>query len=315
MTHLRANGKLLLTAEYFVLDGVPALAVPTKAGQRLTVSPAQPGAEHDLYWQAYDVEGERWFSWAFDQEDWTKPPHLTKEEEEEEEEDTATRICQVLRAAEALRPGCTEGISGLEVTTHLEFDRKWGLGSSSTLIASVANWLEVNPYALLEATFGGSGYDLACAVANGPILYKRKGISPEVISLSWRPEWLQQTCFVYRNQKQNSREGIRAYREQTVSPSVKEEISSITTALLSPTLHLRAAAQLLRRHETIVAQTLGLPTVQEKLFADFPGQLKSLGAWGGDFLWAMSKERPEKVRRYFNERGYETVIAYDDMVL
>ncbi|WP_020566814.1 GYDIA family GHMP kinase [Neolewinella persica] len=311
MTHLRANGKLLLTAEYFVLDGVPALAVPTRAGQRMTASPTKPEAEHDLYWRAYDAAGEGWFSHAFDRHEWSGPSHQTKEQKE----DTATRIVQILRAAETLRPGCTSHINGLEVTTYLEFDQAWGLGSSSTLIAMVADWLEVNPYALLEKTFGGSGYDLACAVAAGPILYERNGITPKVTELDWNPAWTSQTYFVYRNQKQNSREGIRAYREQTVSSSVKEEISGITTALLSPTLHLRAAAQLLHRHEAIVAQTLGLPTVQDELFTDFPGQLKSLGAWGGDFIWALSEESEEKVRRYFNERGYETVISYNNMVL
>ena len=307
MTALRANGKLLLTAEYFVLDGVPALAVPTKAGQRLTVSSAKPGAEHDLYWKAYDVDGESWFSQAFDRKEWAQT--------QEYGENTSERILQVLHAAETLRRGCTNLIAGVEVTTHLGFDRKWGLGSSSTLIAMVADWLEVNPYALLEATFGGSGYDLACAVADGPILYERNGTTPVITNLGWQPAWLQQSWFVYRNQKQNSREGILAYREQTVSPSVKAEIGSITSALLSPTLHLRAAAQLLRRHEAIVSHTLGLPSVQKELFDDFPGQLKSLGAWGGDFIWALSEESPEKVRQYFNERGYETVIPYNDMIL
>ena len=307
MKHLRANGKLLLTAEYFVLDGVPALAVPTKAGQTLTVSPAKPGAEHDLYWKAYDVDGACWFYQAFNRQEWAQPRN--------QGEDISARIRQLLHVAETLRPGCTDKIAGLEVTTHLEFDRKWGLGSSSTLIAMVANWLEVNPYALLKGTFGGSGYDLACAVADGPILYERKGTKPIVTNLHWQPTWLQQTWFVYRNQKQNSREGIRAYREQTVGPSVKEEINNITSSLLSPTLHLRAAAQLLHRHEALVANTLGLAPVQEELFADFPGQLKSLGAWGGDFIWTLSEESAEKVRRYFNERGYETVINYDDMVL
>lgn len=307
MTALRANGKLLLTAEYFVLDGVPALAVPTQRGQRLTVAPAKPGAEHDLYWKAYDVDGACWFSQAYNRQEWTQP--------EEQGEDASARIRQLLFAAETLRPGCTDKVVGIEIATHLEFDRKWGLGSSSTLIATVAEWLDVNPYALLEATFGGSGYDLACAVANSPILYERNGTNPTVTNIDWQPDWLQQTWFVYRNQKQNSREGIRAYREQTVNPSVKEEISSITSALLSPTLHLRAAAQLLRRHENIVAHTLDLPPVQEALFSDFSGQLKSLGAWGGDFIWALSEESPEKVRRYFNERGYETVIGYEEMVL
>ena len=305
--HLNARGKLLLTGEYFVLDGVPALAVPTKLGQSFSVSPLPGGPEHDLYWRAYDVNGEQWFSRAFDQKEWARP--------QVQSEDPAARIKGILYAAEALNPGCTANIRGLEVKTKLEFDRKWGLGSSSTLIACVARWLDVNPYALLEKTFGGSGYDLACAFATGPILYERNGINPKVMELDWNPGWLRQTYFVYLNKKQNSREGIRAYRAAGASTAAKEEISRITTALLSESLHLRAVAQLLLEHEEIVGKTLGLTPVQQKLFPDFPGAIKSLGAWGGDFVWALSEEKPEKVRAYFNELGYEVVVAYEDMVL
>jgi mevalonate kinase len=307
MTHLSPHGKLLLTGEYFVLDGVPALAVPTKLGQSFSVSSLPGGPEHDLYWRAFDVHSERWFSGAFDKHEWARP--------QVQSEDPAARIKGIMHAAEALNPGCTSNIRGLEVKTRLEFDRKWGLGSSSTLIAAVAKWLEVNPYALLERTFGGSGYDLACAFAEGPILYERNGISPKVTELDWNPDWLQQTHFVYLNQKQNSREGIRAYRAAGASDEAKEKISRITTALLSDSLHLRAAAQLLHEHEAIVGGTLGLTPVKEKLFSDFPGAVKSLGAWGGDFVWALSEESPEKVRAYFNGLGYEVVIDYDDMVL
>lgn len=305
--HLNARGKLLLTGEYFVLDGVPALAVPTKAGQSFSVGPLPGGREHDLYWRAYSSGGERWFSRAFDQEEWARP--------QVQSEDPAARIKQILQAAESLNPGCTASIRGLEVNTRLTFDRAWGLGSSSTLIAAVAKWLDVNPYALLEKTFGGSGYDLACAFAEGPILYERNGISPTVTELDWNPDWLQQTHFVYLNQKQNSREGIRAYRSADVSEEAKTDVGRITTALLSDSLHPRAAAQLLLEHEEIVGDTLGLKPVQQKIFPDFPGAIKSLGAWGGDFVWALSEEAPEKVRSYFNERGFEVVIAYEDMVL
>ncbi len=307
MPHLSPHGKLLLTGEYFVLDGIPALAVPTKRGQTFSVNSLPGGPEHDLYWRAYDVHGERWFSLAFDKEEWARP--------QVQSEDPAARIRQILHAAETLNPGCTADIRGLEVRTTLRFDRKWGLGSSSTLIAAVAKWLDVNPYALLERTFGGSGYDLACAFAKGPILYERNGTSPKVTELDWNPTWLQQTYFVYLNQKQNSREGIRAYRSTEVSGEAKTEIHRLTTALLSNSLHLRAAAQLLLEHENIVGKTLSLMPVQQKLFPDFPGAIKSLGAWGGDFVWVLSEEPPEKVRAYFNERGYEVVINYDEMVL
>lgn len=307
MPQFSPHGKLILTGEYFVLDGVPALAVPTKRGQTFSVNNLPGGPEHDLYWRAFDVHGELWFSGAFDQAEWAQP--------QVQSEDPAARIKQILHAAETLSPGCTANLRGQEVKTQLEFDRNWGLGSSSTLIAAVAKWLNVNPYALLEKTFGGSGYDLACAFAEGPILYERNGTAPTITELDWNPAWLQKTYFVYLNQKQNSREGIRAYRSAGASPEAKEEISRITTALLSVTLHLRAAAQLLLEHEDIVGKTLGLTPVKQKLFPDFPGAVKSLGAWGGDFVWVLSEESAEKVRAYFNGLGYEVVIDYDEMVL
>jgi len=307
MTELFPHGKLLLTGEYFVLDGIPALAVPTQRGQSFAVDLLPGNPKHDLSWRSYDAKGECWFSHPFDKEEWARP--------QVQSEEPAARIRQILHAAETLNPGCTQQIRGLEVTTKLQFDRKWGLGSSSTLIAAVARWLDVNPYALLERTFGGSGYDLACAFAEGPILYERSDTAPKVTELSWRPEWLQQTYFVYLNQKQNSREGIRAYRAAEVSDEAKAKIRRITTALLSDSLHLRAAAQLLTQHERIVGKTLGITPVQEKLFPNFPGVIKSLGAWGGDFVWVLSEELPKKVRTYFNELGYEVVIDYDEMVL
>ena len=52
--------------------------------------------------------------------------------------------------------------------------------------------------------------------------------------------------------------------------------------------------------------------IKQKLFSDFPGGIKSLGAWGGDFILATgTKETME----YFKEKGYATVISFQDMVL
>lgn len=299
----RANGKLLLTGEYFVLDGVGGLAVPTKKGQSLTIT---DGSGSSLLWTALLEDGSEWFAVRISKSDWARPQVPV--------EGFKARICQLLAVAESLRTGCTDVLAGRQITTRLEFDRHWGLGSSSTLVSCLARLLEVDPYALLAGSFGGSGYDLACAVSDTPILYTRTG--PIIVPVSWMGgEWTDNAVFVYRNQKQNSREGIRRYREQTVSEATKKEIAGLTFALSSPALDLRAAAQILKEHEEIVSKTIGLPTVQEELFPDFPGQLKSLGAWGGDFVMALSEEGPEKMRTYFNERGYQTVIPYNEMVL
>ena len=48
------------------------------------------------------------------------------------------------------------------------------------------------------------------------------------------------------------------------------------------------------------------------MFPDFDGVIKSLGAWGGDFVMVISNENPTD---YFMEKGYETVIPYEEMIL
>jgi hypothetical protein len=223
-------------------------------------------------------------------------------------------LVNVLRAADRLRPGTTDRLWGKRIVCHLEFPPDWGLGSSSTLIDFLATYLEIDPYALLAGSFGGSGYDLACAGAGGGLLYRRTDSGPKVTALDWRPDWLRHTHFVHLNRKQNSRDGIAAYRRAKPSPTDLVAIDRLTLSLTDPAPHLRAAALILDRHEALVADVLGIPRIRET-FPDFPGTVKSLGAWGGDFIWALSEEPAEKVRAYFNGRGYGTFIPYHDMAL
>ena len=49
-------------------------------------------------------------------------------------------------------------------------------------------------------------------------------------------------------------------------------------------------------------------------FKDYWGIIKSLGAWGGDFVLATSTESPEKTKAYFNERGFEIVLPYRELI-
>ena len=302
------HGKLLLTGEYFVLDGATALAVPTKLGQRFRVSTLEERGPGNLQWNIYRTRRED------TSRHWLSLP--AGEEATDRDDPVRDGLYRLLAAAERLRPGSTKLLHGKRVNCYLEFDETWGLGSSSTLVAFLGEYLEVDPYALLAGWFGGSGYDIACARADGPLRYRRVavGLKPTVVPVDWQPDWLGQTYFVHRNQKQNSREGIRAYRVAKKRVRYLEVITKLTQALLISD-SLTEALNTVFIHESVVARTLGLPSVQQELFPDFPGRIKSLGAWGGDFVWALSEEPTEKVRAYFNERGYPTFIPYHDMVL
>ena len=303
---LRANGKLLLSGEYAVLDGALALALPTRLGQALEVSEA-PGAAGLLYWESLNEQGETWFSAAFQTVDWSCTEKAPSE--------TARWIERLGRAVQAMRPGWLQGVPALQLRTRLDFSRDWGLGSSSTLVSLLAQWADVDPYALLAASFGGSGYDIACAQATGPLLFQRRAAVPTYVEVPFNPAFRGQLFFLYLGKKQNSRDGIARYRALgTGTRQLVEEISALTWGLATA-VELDHFEALLGRHEERIANALDLAPVGAALFPDYWGKVKSLGAWGGDFA-LLSSRRPEvETRSYFSEKGFPILIPYDELIL
>ena len=89
------------------------------------------------------------------------------------------------------------------------------------------------------------------------------------------------------------------------------EINQITQEILQCN-DGRSFALLMEKHQAIMSNLLETITVKEQLFPDFKGIVKSLGAWGGDFVMVLSKENPKE---YFISKGFETILTYDEMVL
>ncbi len=300
-----AHGKLLLTGEYLVLDGALALAVPTRPGQQLHVWPY--GEEDVLYWRSLGRTGKTWFTGRW------RIGAYTLVRLEASDAATAGRLEQILLAAVAQGVELSAAVAGRAVETYLDFSREWGLGTSSTLLYLLARWLGVNEYRLLADTFGGSGYDLACAGAHGPLLYRLVDGQPQVKELNWHPPYAACLHFVHLGRKQDSREGIHHYRRQPASSAAIGEVSALTEAFLQAS-DVESATDILRRHEVLISQTLDLPTVQDRQFPDFPGGVKSLGAWGGDFVMTVSDLSRSETTAYFNEKGFYVVIPYEEMV-
>jgi hypothetical protein len=57
---------------------------------------------------------------------------------------------------------------------------------------------------------------------------------------------------------------------------------------------------------------IGQPPIKQRLFPDYNGAIKSLGAWGGDFILVSGTTHPEA---YFNSKGYRTIFRYSDLIL
>lgn len=299
MIQRRANGKLLLTGEYAILDGALSLAVPTTYGQQLVVEDA-PDPQR-LYWESQDANGQPWF-WG----EWLLSNRRL--ERISISDQTVGEMLETLFAVALTEGADPEKLRAKRIRTKIDFPRNWGLGSSSTLVYLMADYLSVSAYELLDHSFGGSGYDLACAGASGPILFQQR----QRVEIPWTPAFSEQMFFVYQGQKQSSRAGIRRYREQSVAKVDIEYISELTYQIIR-TDRWEEAAEIFHEHERLIGRMTGQIPIQDQRFSGFPGQIKSLGAWGGDFALALSDVGKNAVATYFNEKGLSTVIKYDEM--
>ena len=296
-----SNGKLLISGEYVVLDGALSLAIPTKYGQTLEIEPLK---EHKIVWKSLDEKGLIWFEETFELHN-----GMLKQVQHHE---TSMRLIQILNAVKELNPDFLNSENGFKITTKLDFPRDWGLGTSSTLINNIAKWAKVNPYDLLNKTFGGSGYDIACAQHQKPITYKLLQGKPLVDEVNFFPDFKEHLYFVYLNKKQNSREGIAQYKANRDTSKLSiSEISNITAKMIACN-KLQDFELLITEHEKIISKIIKQKPVKELFLSDFNGALKSLGAWGGDFILATSQENPSS---YFKSKGFDIVIPYTEMAL
>ena len=296
-----SNGKLLLSGEYLILDGATGVALPTSLGQEMLVSAND--AEGVLFWESLDETGDSWFEGRLSLPD-LKLISFTGQEM------VANTLQRILLEAKKANAKFLESNQGVHVTSQLQFPRDWGLGSSSTIINNIAQWSEVNPFELLFNSFGGSGYDIACAKIDQPIVYALHHGSPKFEPVNFDPIFKDQLYFVHLNKKQVSSESIKAYKKKKVEPEIINHISLLSKSILSATT-IEVFNNLLKEHESILSKILGIETIQQRLFPDYEGQIKSLGAWGGDFILATGDTTTTD---YFILKGYQTVIPYSSMI-
>lgn len=299
MNTYRANGKLLLTGEYLVLKGALALALPTKLGQSMTVRPCD-----SIQWNANKPSGP-WFSAT-----------LSKNLEviATDNPSKAAKLAEILKAVKKLNPSSFN--QGFCFETHLDFDPEWGLGSSSTLISNLAQWAGVDPYELLKMTFGGSGYDIACATANSPVFYHLEGEKPMAQPADFNPPFASQLFFIYQGKKQQSGKEVKSFNQRMQEYDYLDDVdavSAISEALPNITT-INDFQRFIKVHEDILAHCLDREPVKNQ-YPDFEGSLKSLGAWGGDFILAATEWTHEQVTEYFKHKGLETVFNYHDIIL
>jgi len=297
-----SNGKLLITGEYAVLDGALALALPTKFGQDLVVT---EGKSKEIVWKSFNSDGSLWF-------ENTIPFSMIINKSPLDDQSERNTLIGILHEGYLLNPTFIDNSEGYIISTHLTFPKLWGLGTSSTLINNIAQWIDIDAFTLLKNSFGGSGYDIACAQNNTPIIYQLVNEKQIIEKVIFNPNFTDQLSFVYLNKKQSSKTAIaNYYKKSNDIVQLVPKIDKITNAVLNSKEGQTFASEL-ETHEKIMSEILETETVKKSLFPDFEGTIKSLGAWGGDFVLVISKDNPSN---YFKEKGYETILSYKEMIL
>lgn len=297
-----SNAKLLLTGEYLVLHGALALAIPLKYGQVLEVFESE---QSDLKWLAYEKE-KLWLNFSIS--------HQEIKNQTSEGETEKDFVCFLLNRAISLNPSFLNNLK-LKIRTEIDFDRNWGLGSSSTLINNVAKWAEVNPYELHSLVSNGSGFDIACANNRKPILFRRNGNYPLIYPIDFSPQFKDQIYFVYLGKKQKSTNSVHAFlKGKTCKIEYINKITQLSKDILT-TKNADEFDRLITKHELLISELLGQKCVKENLFPDFNGSVKSLGAWGGDFVMIRSSLSKIDIHSYFYKAGLSTIISWKEMIL
>ncbi|MDK2977471.1 MAG: hypothetical protein PWP52_185 [Bacteroidales bacterium] len=298
-----SRGKLLLTGEYFVMEGSQALAVPLKVGQRLLIE-ENSDVSHEISWES-SIKDKLWFVATFD---------LISLNILDTNDLAIAQYLQKLLSYIKNQSNVLSTDQGIQIKTQLEILPDWGMGSSSSLISNLAYWADINPYELFFSLFDGSGYDIACARSDSAILYQYQD-KPAIQPVNFEPGFLNKIYLVYLGKKQDSLQSVLKNKEKVKNKKKDAERISQLTARIIQSKSLSEFDGYIREHEEIISKTINESTVKSKYFENFKGAVKSLGAWGGDFVMATYEGEPDDVKNYFNKKGLNIIFPYKRLVL
>lgn len=299
MSRIFSPGKLMLTSEYVAVDGALVLAIPTKLGQELFYTENED-QKSLIFWEAYH-QNQLWLNATIDYKNWKIL--------ETNDSKASEFILKTLKNVQNLSEIKLKSDTSYHIKTNLQFPSDFGLGSSSTLMNNLAEWANIDPFILNEISLGGSGYDVAVAKEKSAVLYSR---FPERVyeTIDFQPNFKDELIFIHLNQKQDSREGISHYRSKPTSTELINDYSALTKKIVN-SQNLEEFSELMTIHEQKLSDFLETPTVKEKYFQDCPSFVKSLGAWGGDFVLA---SKFGDYQDYFKQRGFSKIFSWKDLI-
>ena len=295
----KSHGKLMITGEYFVLHGAKSLLLPTKFFQDMTVSTFNEEAL--VLWESYDQNNNKWFSAEFDL------PNLSIRGSETKEKIFLEKILDFVAKK---KPNIFENNCGINIKTRMDFNRSWGLGSSAILINNLSNYFGLDPFEVSKNVTNSSGADIASTKISKPIIFSINDKKPYYKEVHFNPPFSKNLLFVYLNKKQSSEKEVEKFKKIRIEDDEIRTISEITNQVLT-CKKIDDFNDLIEKHESIISSKIKKETVKNTLFKDFNGCIKSLGAWGGDFVLACGHDN---LKNYFKNKGFGISYSFNEML-
>ncbi len=288
-----ASGKLLLFGEYLVLRGAQSMALPLSSGQELQITANPSGG---IQWEAFEF-GNQWLTIHFSND------LKILETNDTEKARTAQKFLELIST------NSTVTIRDLHLRFDLDFHRHYGFGTSATLTSLLSQWSGVDPYYLMQQTFGGSGYDIAAATAAMPFIYSQENKIEKEFRLA--DAITSHLLFVYLGKKQISAGEVAAFKKKVTTKDQLHEMNQIVEAA-SQCTSIIDWEKLMMQSEALMSSILHFPTVKAQLFPDYPYAVKSLGAWGGDFVMATFRDISE-AKKYFQQKQKQPIFTFKEL--
>lgn len=291
-----ASGKLLLFGEYLVLRGAKCFAMPLNAGQQLVL---QQNEGKGIRWQCFEENKNCWLEVALSNE----LAIISSNSPEK-----AAIVQKLLQYIDEKQPDLV--FENLDFKFKLSFNRQFGFGTSATFISLISQWSGVDPYELLAHSFGGSGYDIATATSGKPLIYSTEKKVERFCNI--HDSITKNLLFIYLGKKQTSSKEIALFNHKATTDDQIETMNSIV-AQATECQEIFGWEKLMNESEQLLCSLLHYPMIKEDYFRDYPFAIKSLGAWGGDFIMATCRNI-EEGKRYFKYKGLKVSFTFAELI-
>lgn len=299
-----SHGKIMLAGEYLVVAGSKALSLPLKFGQKLVISYNEDGP-HEVLWKTFEGESQP-IEFNFPIED--------IDQQRYKPEGKRGYLLKLLRSARKINPEFLSKKGLYVAESTFEQGLKPGFGQSSSLISNIANWAGIDVYRLNRLVSKGSGYDIATARADSAILYTKNCPQPDIEPVDLKEEIIKHIYLVHLNRKENTEKSISLFVK--LLRSKKKAVASMNRIVekMVASETVKTFGETMEEHDKLLAGLLRRKAIKPLYFNEFKGWIKSSGAWGGDYILALTKEDESYVKAYFDEKGFKKVIKLKELL-